>query len=44
MGIGYVIVVAEEDEEKTTSILEKSGVKSYKIGNIKEGKEGICLV
>ena len=43
MGIGFVFVVSREDAEKSISILDSYGFKSYQIGYIKDGGEGICL-
>lgn len=43
MGIGFVIAVSKEESTKAISFLESFGYKSYIIGHVKEGKEGICL-
>jgi len=41
MGIGYVLIVDEEDKERTIRILKKNGFGSYLIGNIESGFEGV---
>jgi len=41
MGIGYVLIVDEKDQEKTISILKKNGFASYLIGGIRRGFEGV---
>lgn len=43
MGIGFVIAVSKEESTKAISFLESFGYKSYVIGHVEEGKEGICL-
>ncbi len=43
MGIGFVLVVSKENQNKTISILENYGFKSYVIGRVIESKEGICF-
>lgn len=37
MGIGMVIIVAEEDAAQTMALLEQAGEAAYRIGNIVEG-------
>lgn len=39
MGIGFTIVVEENDAERTLKILEQAGVKAYQIGTIIESDE-----
>jgi len=41
MGIGYIIVVNENDIENSLKILEKEGYKSYVIGEVKKGDKEI---
>lgn len=42
MGVGMIVVVAKEEEEKTLSILNEF-VESYTIGEVVEGEEGVLL-
>ncbi len=41
LGIGYTIVVAEDEQEKALSILEKEGQRGYRIGWIEKGQGGV---
>lgn len=43
MGIGFVLAVSKEDSVKIINFLDSYGLKSYEIGYIVEGKEGICF-
>ncbi len=43
MGIGFVLAVSKEDSTKIINFLDSYGLKSYEIGYIVEGKEGICF-
>ncbi|MGM0597091.1 MAG: phosphoribosylformylglycinamidine cyclo-ligase [Myxococcota bacterium] len=40
MGIGYILVIAPENRERTEKLLSKSGFSSYIVGSISERKEG----
>ncbi len=44
MGIGYVIVIPENESKKTISALTKAGVDSFIIGTIEKGGRGIRYV
>ncbi len=44
MGIGFAVVVREEDADKTIDILDKLACKSYKIGKISSGDKKVVLV
>lgn len=43
MGIGFILVVAEDFADSITTRLEKSGQKVYKIGRITSGSGGVVL-
>lgn len=43
MGIGMVIIVSKEDEEKAKAILRDSGEKAYTIGEVINSDEGVVL-
>ena len=43
MGIGYVVVVSSGEVEKAISILEDSGEKVYRIGEITKGKRKVVI-
>jgi phosphoribosylformylglycinamidine cyclo-ligase len=42
MGIGFCIVIEEEEADKTIKISKKHGTKAYRIGNVNE-KEGVRI-
>ncbi len=44
MGIGFVMIVAKEDADKTVSLLKKSGYKASYIGSMVKGIEGVQYV
>jgi len=44
MGIGYVLIVSPEDEERAREILESSGEKVYRIGRVEKGERGVLIV
>ena len=41
MGIGMVLAVSPEDEEKTLAAVRDAGWKAYTIGAVKEGEKGV---
>lgn len=43
MGIGMAVIVSSKDEQKTIQILEESGEKAYKIGEVVEGEKEVIL-
>ncbi len=43
MGIGMVLVVSKEDEEKAKDILKDAGEEAYTLGEITESDEGVVL-
>jgi len=43
MGIGYTVVVAPEDVEKAVEVLESSGEKVFRIGEITEGEGKVVI-
>lgn len=43
MGIGFVLCVGEKDVDSVIDELNKMGQKSYQIGEVITGGEGICL-
>ncbi len=44
MGIGFAVVVKREDVEKVMAILADKNLKSYEIGEIKDGEKSVELV
>ncbi|MCK8059610.1 MULTISPECIES: phosphoribosylformylglycinamidine cyclo-ligase [unclassified Fusibacter] len=43
MGVGFVLVIAKEDVEKTLKTLESEGVHGITLGSIVNGSEGVIL-
>ncbi|MBU0574136.1 MAG: phosphoribosylformylglycinamidine cyclo-ligase [Candidatus Margulisiibacteriota bacterium] len=43
MGIGMAVVVAKKDVNKTLNLLQKSGDRSFVIGNIQKGKKEVLI-
>lgn len=43
MGIGFVLCVKKEDSDAVQKALLEMGEKSYEIGYVTSGGEGICL-
>ena len=43
MGIGMTVVVAKKDADQVLSIMAEMGVKSYCLGEICRGEDGVCL-
>lgn len=44
MGIGYILVVAEEDAERTLESLKEMGETAYRIGTVEPGRKTVRLV
>lgn len=44
MGIGYVIIINQQEQELALQLLKELGEQAYVIGRIKEGGEGLVLV
>ncbi len=43
MGIGMVVIVAEEQAEEAAAIAEKLGEKVYRIGSVTEGSRAVTF-
>ena len=43
MGIGFTLVVDQQDVAQTLDILKAQGMDAYEIGHTYEGTEGITL-
>ncbi|MCR5734579.1 MAG: phosphoribosylformylglycinamidine cyclo-ligase [Lachnospiraceae bacterium] len=43
MGIGMMLVIDKDDEQKTIAAIEEAGEKAFKIGHIENGEKGISL-
>lgn len=43
MGLGMVIAVSPEDQEKTIAAIEAAGETAYVVGRIEEGEKGVTL-
>lgn len=43
MGVGFILVIAKEDVEKTLEALESEGVEGITLGSIVKGSEGVIL-
>ena len=44
MGIGYVIIINQQEQELALQLIKELGERAYVIGRIKEGGEGLVLV
>lgn len=44
LGLGFVLVVAKEDEQKVLSGLKEQGEKAYSIGEVVSGPSGVKIV
>ena len=44
MGVGMILVVSEEDEEKTIKILNKNGVCSYTLGKVEKEDQKVKII
>ena len=43
MGVGFIVIVKNEDAEKTIGILKENGENAYEIGYISKGENKLCL-
>lgn len=44
MGIGFVLIIKEDEREKTIELANHLGEKAYEIGRIKRGNKGVHLI
>ena len=43
MGVGMIVIVPKEDEEKALGILDSMGFEAYHLGTVEKGDEGVRL-